>query len=132
MLTSDVIVQGEREFINLLTHCLGPELNKIKAATKAPGKGVLLTEFRKEIKFRDLIAGQFKIKGVGYRELSTSFIVPPENKQLSRLAVLIGSKGAGNDSDQIKDEGLEILEKLKEEGLLNKKQYKCLYYKLVT
>ena len=140
-LTKDIsttYLQGARidetskaEYLDIVNFTVGRELEKIKKAVKAKSRVDLLALFRRNQKFKDIIAPKYSFKGEGYRIIATSPIVisPEKSQQLNRLLVLLGSKNAGNDNPYGMKEYTAILDELLNKNEISKLTYKILLYK---
>jgi GTPase SAR1 family protein len=119
------------EYLEIINFAIGRELEKIKKAVKAKPRADLLTLFRRNQKFKDIIAPKYSFKGEGYKGISTASIVisPEKSQQLKRLLVLLGSKNAGNDNPDGLKEYTAILDELLNKNDINKLTYKILLYK---
>ena len=135
---STTYLQGARidetsktEYLDIINFAIGRELEKIKKAVKAKSRADLLALFRRNQKFKDIIAPKYSFKGEGYRIIATKPIVisPQKSEQLKRLLVLLGSKNAGNDNPDGLKEYTAILDELFNKQVINKSSYKILLHK---
>ncbi len=140
-LTKDIsttYLQGARidetskvEYLDVINFTIGRELEKIKKAVKAKPRADLLALFRRNQKFKDIIALKYSFKGEGYKIMANAPVVisPEKSEQLKRLLVLLGSKNAGNDNPDGLKEYTAILDKLLNKNDINKLTYMILIHK---
>ena len=118
---------------DIIKFAIGRELEKVKKS-KSPRRAELVELFRKNQKFKDVLAPVYLYKGDGYKAMAMKPVVisPDKSEQFKRLMILLGAKQAGNDSETGKAEYSAILDELLKNGVIDKKLYKLLYYKFTN
>ena len=134
---------AKAQYLEIITYAIGPELTKIKTAGgKSTSRKQIISNFRKNKKFRNIISKTFGIKSLGYSDAeydgdglgkTLPIVVPPEmSENWKQVLVVLGKRKAlGDDIGENKNHGFDEFTELLTKMLNNKEIDKTIYKKLL-